>query len=190
MAVEAGTIKGGAVEGGAVEGGAVKVAAVVSTTGNSGSSAAAGTSVGATSAGSDVGGRVVAGCFVESGLFAVLKGRTGAEDKDPIAVAGLLGPEEGLIFGEGIAESADPGRSGNRRPVNFARLFCAAIVSLMEGLAAGTEVVLRENAGALPGVSEASGFCGFGLKGSSRRSSCCFFSRESMILVNTSVRVM
>lgn len=129
--------------------------------------------------------REIAGCFFESGFRVILKGRTGADDNDPIAVAGLAVLKDGLVFGDKIAESADPGRSGKRLSGKLARFFCAAIVSLMEGLAAGTEVVLRDNAGALAatmGVSATNAFCGFGLDESSIRRSCCFFSREARIL--------
>ncbi len=93
--------------------------------------------------------------------------------------------EDGLVFGNEIAESADPGRSGKRLSGKFARFFCAAIVSLMEGLAAGTDVVLRDNAEALVAtmdVSATTAFCGFGFDESSIRRSCCFFSREARIL--------
>lgn len=129
--------------------------------------------------------RAFAGGFFESGFRVILNGRTGAEDNDPTAVAGLDMLEDGLVFGDEIAESADPGRSDKCLSGKFARVICAAIVSLMEGLAAGIDVVLRDNAGALAvtvDVLATTAFCGFGLDESSIRRSCCFFSREARTL--------
>ena len=83
-------------------------------------------------------------------LSALRRGRTGAEDNVPtevvdtfrevdIAVAGRAMLECELdFFGVGIG-SAEPGLEG--RFLSLAALFCAAIVSLIEGLV-GTEVVL------------------------------------------------
>lgn len=83
------------------------------------------------------------GLFI-SGLRAGRIGRTGADDKVPIvdiAVAGLAMLEVDDF--NGVADgSAEPGRSGRFLPANFAR-FCAAMVSLIEGLV-GMELVLRE----------------------------------------------
>ena len=93
--------------------------------------------------GSAVAGRAASG---------LRRGRTGAEDKVPIdvvdtfrdaadmAVAGL--PRLGCrtdFLGDPKG-SADPGRSGRILPASFA-FFCAAMVSLIEGLI-GIEVVL------------------------------------------------
>ena len=133
--------------------------------------------------------RATGACFATSGFLAILKGRTGAEDSDPTAVAGLLVLvlKDGLVLGDNIAESADPGLSSARLLASFAR-FCAAIVSLIEGLAAGTDVVLLDNAGAellakdVSRTTAAIG-CGFGLEESSIRSSCCFVSSEDRILL-------
>ena len=143
-----------------------------------------GTSAGGRSEG--VSERATGGCFVVSDFFLILKGRTGADDNDPTAVAGLVVLDDGLIFGDEIVESADPGRSRTRLLAVFAR-FCAAIVSLMEGLAAGTDVVLRDNAGALLLAKDVSSTaavlgCGFGLDGSSTRRSCCFLSSKDRML--------
>ena len=101
---------------------------------------------------------VLTGFLVEYGsavagraTSALRRGRIGAEDSVPIdvvdtlrdaadkAVAGLLRVACKMVFLGDPKGSADPGRSGGL-PANFA-FFCAAIVSLMEGLA-GIEVVL------------------------------------------------
>lgn len=83
------------------------------------------------------------GLFI-SGLRAGRIGRTGADDNVPIvdiAVAGLAIPEVDDF--NGVADgSAEPGRSGKLFSAAFAR-FCAAMVSLIEGLV-GIELVLRE----------------------------------------------
>lgn len=83
------------------------------------------------------------GLFI-SGLRAGRIGRTGADDNVPIvdiAVAGLVMLEVDDF--SGVADgSAEPGRSGKFLPAIFAR-FCAAMVSLIEGLV-GIEVVLRD----------------------------------------------
>lgn len=85
-------------------------------------------------------------------MSALRRGRTGAEDNVPIdvvdtfrgaadiAVVGL--PRLGCMtdFLGDPNGSADPGRSAGSLPASFA-FFCAAMVSLIEGLA-GTEVVL------------------------------------------------
>lgn len=83
------------------------------------------------------------GLFI-SGRRAGRIGRTGADDNVPvvdITVAGLAIPEVDDL--NGVADgSAEPGRSGKLLSAAFAR-FCAAMVSLIEGLV-GIEVVLRE----------------------------------------------
>lgn len=99
-----------------------------------------------------------------------------------IAVAGLAACDNiGFI---GVAEgSADPGRSGKAFPAIFAR-FCAAIVSLIEGLV-GMELVLREKGSTFAPVADISGassFCGLGFEGSSIKNFRCFSSRVDDIL--------
>ena len=88
---------------------------------------------------------------------ALRRGRTGAEDRVPtevvdtfreavdIAVAGLPIPICEDDFLGDRKGSADPGREGNFLPAAFAAFFCAAIVSLIDGLG-GTELVLFEKA--------------------------------------------
>lgn len=138
-------------------------------------------------------GSAVPGLLI-SGLRAGRIGRTGAEDKEPtvdIAVAGLviLDKEAGFI---GVAEgSADPGRSGRFFPATFTR-FCAAIVSLMDGLV-GTEVVLLENMWTLPPVAVlefSNSFWGFGFEGSSISNFCCFESRADNMLSKISAHIV
>ena len=85
-------------------------------------------------------------------MSALRRGRTGAADNVPtdvvdtfreaadIAVAGLLRLGCVTDFLGDPKGSADPGRSGRFLPASFA-FFCAAIVSLIEGLT-GIDVVL------------------------------------------------
>ena len=94
---------------------------------------------------------------------ALLRGRTGAEDNVPtevletfreledIAAPGL--PALGCVvdFLGDVDGSADEGRSGRLRPAAFA-FFCAAMVSLMEGLV-DAALVLFEKAGFPPVVA-------------------------------------
>lgn len=85
------------------------------------------------------------GTFFISGLLAGRIGRTGADERVPIAlakaVAGLVVPDEVEKCCKGAADWADPGRSGRFFDAIFAR-FWAAIVSRIVGF--GTDVVLRD----------------------------------------------
>ena len=85
-------------------------------------------------------------------MSALRRGRTGAEDNVPTDVVDTF-REAADMSVVGLARlgwvpdflgdpkgSADPGRSGRCLPASFA-FFCAAMVSLIEGLA-GIEVVL------------------------------------------------
>lgn len=104
-------------------------------------------------------GSAVAGLAIS----ALLRGRTGAEDKVPtdvvdtlreavdIAVAGLPMPICEADFLGDLRGSADPGREGRFLPAAFAAFFWAAIVSLIDGRG-GTEVVLCEKADFPPAV--------------------------------------
>ncbi len=121
-------------------------------------------------------------------------GRTGAEDRVPIvvdiAVAGLAMPDAaGVNLADGV-DSADPGRSGTVLIASFAR-FCAAIVSLIDGLG-GTELVLRDRAwgfGAAAAVDGSSSLRGSGLHPSSSSSFCCLLSRANKILARLSAYI-
>lgn len=84
------------------------------------------------------------------------------------------------FFGE-VDGSAEEGRSGRFQPAAFA-FFCAAIVSLMEGLV-DIAFVLFENAGLPAAVAVWDiACCGFGLEESSINSFCWTLSKADIRL--------
>lgn len=111
-------------------------------------------------------GCAIAAFFI-SGLLAGRIGRTGADERVPIAlakaVAGLIVPEDVEKGWKGAADWADPGRSGRFFDAIFAR-FWAAMVSRIVGL--GTDVVLRDRACTFDSVGAAGALLLIGLAGS------------------------
>lgn len=100
---------------------------------------------------------------------------------EAIAVPGRPAPGCTIAFLGEVDGSAEEGRSGRFQPAAFA-FFCAAIVSLIEGLM-GIAFVLFENAGLAPVVGAwDTAFCGFGLEGSSINNFCWTLSRADMRL--------
>lgn len=111
-------------------------------------------------------GSAIAAFFI-SGLLAGRIGRTGADERVPIAlakaVAGLIVPEDVEKGCKGAADWADPGRSGRFFDAIFAR-FWAAMVSRIVGL--GTDVVLRDRGCAFDSAGAAGALLLIGLAGS------------------------
>lgn len=111
-------------------------------------------------------GSAIAAFFI-SGLRAGRIGRTGADERVPIAlakaVAGLVVPDEVEKGCKGTADWADPGRSGRFFDAIFAR-FWAAMVSRIVGF--GTDVVLRDRGCAFDSAGAAGALLLIGLAGS------------------------
>lgn len=111
-------------------------------------------------------GSAIAAFFI-SGLRGGRIGRTGADERVPIAlakaVAGLAVLDEVEKGCKGAADWADPGRSGRFFDAIFAR-FWAAMVSRIVGFA--TDVVLRDRGCAFDSAGAAGALLLIGLAGS------------------------